>query len=304
MDFKELTYVLAIAEHNSITKAAKSLYLSQPTLTKFLQQLEDNLGQRLFDRVGKKLIPTYAGDRYIARASEILAIKRDLQQELSDIAKDRTGRLRIGFSSIRTSDILLHVVPAFMKQYPNIQLSFRELNAATYEHYLLSGELDLAFFNLPIDSPHISYQVLAYEEIILVAPADHPLAAKAQYRPGCRYPWIDLSWAKDDVFIMISNELRIYSIIQTLLNDAKISPKILFYTKNIDIACILASEGYGLAFSSEQHIKHSTFEHAPAIFSIGNPCTQRTFIAAMRKDSYLPNYAQAFINLVKENSCY
>ena len=58
-----MTYVLAIARHQSITKAANSLYLSQPTLTKFLQQLEASLGLRLFDRVGKRLVLTHAGER-------------------------------------------------------------------------------------------------------------------------------------------------------------------------------------------------------------------------------------------------
>lgn len=68
MDFKELTYVLALARHQSVTKAAQELYLTQPALTRFLQRLETSVGQPLFTRSGNRLIPTYAGEKYIERA--------------------------------------------------------------------------------------------------------------------------------------------------------------------------------------------------------------------------------------------
>ena len=70
MDFRELTYVMAIAKHKNITKAAESLYLTQPTLSKFLKALEEEVGQPLFRRLGNKYIPTYAGERYIERARD------------------------------------------------------------------------------------------------------------------------------------------------------------------------------------------------------------------------------------------
>ena len=183
-----MTYVLAIARHQSITKAANSLYLSQPTLTKFLQQLEASLGLRLFDRVGKRLVLTHAGERYVARATEIFAIKTDLDQELQDIAQGRTGTLRIGFSSVRGSEIILNVLPGFLKIHPKVLLKFREVDTSSFEAPLLAGDLDLAFFNLPIQSPNIDYQVVAYDEVILVARQDHPLTRLSRERPGCLYP--------------------------------------------------------------------------------------------------------------------
>lgn len=301
MDFKELTYVLAIAKYHSITKAADSLYLSQPTLTKFLQQLEASLDQRLFDRVGKRLVLTYAGERYVARATEILAIKSDLEQELRDIANARSGVLRIGFSSVRGSDIILNVIPSFVKKYPNVQLKFQEINVDSIEPLLLSGDLDLAFFNLPIQSPNIDYQFIAYEEVILVAQRDHFLTELAQNHSNCRYPWVDLRWTKGETFIMLSSELRLCSIVTSLFETAGITPNISFYTKNVEAACILASEGHGLTFSGEHHIKNTKFDHPPAKFSIGYPCTRRTFVAATRKGAYLPNYAQDLIEFVKNN---
>lgn len=304
MDFKEMTYVRAIAQHQSITKAANSLYLSQPTLTKFLQQLEAELGLKLFDRVGKRMVLTYAGERYIARANEIFSIKSDLDRELADISQGRTGTLHIGFASVRGSEIILGVLPTFLKLYPKVLLKFREVETNTFEGetLLLSGELDLAFNNLPLHSPNLDYQVVGYDEVILVSAPGHPLTRTARERTGCKYPWVDLSAARSESFILPSTELRLSAIVNRLFDTVGFFPNVSFYTKNIGAACVLAAEGYGLAFAGEQHITHTKFDRPPAIFSIGEPCTRRTFVAAFRKDAYLPEYAQHFIDLVRTGS--
>ena len=102
MDFKELTYVLALARHQSGTKAAQELYLTQPALTRFLQRLETSVGQPLFTRSGNRLIPTYAGEKYIERAQEILLLKKQLDAEMQDIVQVHRGQLRIGLSIFRS----------------------------------------------------------------------------------------------------------------------------------------------------------------------------------------------------------
>ena len=94
MDFRELSYVLAIAKYQNITKAANALYITQPTLSKFLQSLEDQLGQKLFRKLGHRFILTYAGERYVARAKEILELKKQLEYTPNiqpDVSKYKTG---------------------------------------------------------------------------------------------------------------------------------------------------------------------------------------------------------------------
>ena len=93
MDFRDLTYLLAIARQQNITRAAESLYLSQPTLSKFLKGLEGELGLPLFERLGNKYIPTYAGEQYIKKAKESLALKKELDQQMGDIIKNNEGYL-------------------------------------------------------------------------------------------------------------------------------------------------------------------------------------------------------------------
>lgn len=107
MDFRDLQYVLAIAKHLNITKAADTLYVTQPTLSKFLKGLEDDLGLRLFQKLGHTYMLTYAGERYVAKAEQILQLKKDLDLELADILKRNVGVLKVALPTMRCTYILL-----------------------------------------------------------------------------------------------------------------------------------------------------------------------------------------------------
>ena len=178
MDFKDLSYVLAIAKYQNITKAANALYITQPTLTKFLQNLESDLGQKLFRKLGHRFVLTYAGERYVAKATEILNLKKELDQEMGDIIKDNHGSLKIAFPTMRGTYMLPCTLPIFNSLYPNVQLNILESHSNQLESMILNGETDLAFFNLPIKSPDIDYEIISHEEVLLIMPDHHPLAEK------------------------------------------------------------------------------------------------------------------------------
>ena len=103
MDFRDLSYVLAIAKTQNITKAADSLYVTQPTLTKFLQNLEKEMGQKLFRKLGNRFVLTYAGERYVAKATEILNLKLILCQIL--IRPYKTKSLHIPYCTVKSGDL-------------------------------------------------------------------------------------------------------------------------------------------------------------------------------------------------------
>ena len=123
MDFRELSYVLAIAKYQNITKAAEALYVGQPTLSKFLISLENDLGLKLFRRSGNKYLLTYAGERYTRQAAEIMRLKNDLDVELSDILKRDVGTLNVAFANMRCTYMLPCALPAFEKLHPNVRIN-------------------------------------------------------------------------------------------------------------------------------------------------------------------------------------
>ena len=192
MDFKDLSYVIAIAKTQNITKAADMLYVTQPTLTKFLQNLEREMGQKLFKKLGNRFVLTYAGERYVAKATEILNLKKELDQEMGDIIRQNAGLLKIAFPTMRGTYMLPCTLPIFRSLYPHVRLEIREAHSSLLEGMLSNGDADLAFFNLPVKSPDIDYQIISHEEVVLVLGNDHPLKNKGIKKEGCKYPWLDL----------------------------------------------------------------------------------------------------------------
>lgn len=155
MDFRELQYVVTIAKHQSVSKAAQELYVSQPTLSKFVQNLEKELGQPLFKRLGNKFALTYAGERYVERARDLLISKKELDEEMADIMKNDRGELKIAFPIMRGTYMLPCTLPVFAREYPNVRVRVQEANSDQLEEMLLDGSIDLAFFTLPIRNANI-----------------------------------------------------------------------------------------------------------------------------------------------------
>lgn len=300
MDFKELNYIIAIARYQNITKAADSLYITQPTLTKFLQQQERSLGQKLFKKLGNRFVPTYAGERYVARAKEMLNIKKELDHEMGDIARNNEGALKIAFPTMRGTYMLPCTLPIFHSLYPNVKLDIMEAHSNLLEGMILNGDTDLAFFNLPVKSQDIDWDIISHEEVLLVLSASHPLAGAGVVRQGCKYPWMDISLLEQEAFILQTPGQRTRQTVDILLKNCGFTPYIKLQTGNIQASVELASKGYGACFVTETHLKHIGLESKLAYFSVGDPCTTVDFVAAFRRGSYIPYHAQEYIKIVRD----
>lgn len=299
MQFRELEYVIAIAKHQGIGRAANELYVTQPTLSKFVQNLHESLGQPLFKKIGNKFLLTYAGERYVDVAKSILESKKRLDCELSEIIQDEIGELRIAFRMCGGINILPKVVSLFWKQYPRMKISIREDSTSNIEKNLINGEVDLAFVTSPIQHPSIFYEPLSTEEILLVMSINHPLAGSGIIRKGYRYPWFDLRLASQEKFILQQPSQKTRQIADHLFRDYGIKPNTILTVNNIEISVQLASEGYGLAFAGEVPLAQIKTRKDLVLFSIGTPKTESTFTVAYKNDVILSKYMKSFISLVK-----
>lgn len=301
MDFKELSYILAMAEHQNVTKAANSLYLSQPTLTKFIQNLEKNLGQKLFRRVGNKFLLTYAGERYIEHGKEILLIKKELDNELADIKKSHVGRLNVAIPAVRGTYILPSTLPRFKELYPQLEINIREGYADQIERLVLSGETDLAFFNMANPHSDITYEVMGEEELLMVMSNKNPLVAQATKRDGAKHLWMDIHLCKEELFILQNAYQRTGQIVELNLKNKEISPIKPMIISNMRAAAKLVAENYGIAFVCDTHLNFMDL-HDVSYFSWGDPCVLVDFVAAYRRDSYLSFHAKEYMNLLRKVS--
>lgn len=296
MDFRELSYVVGIAKYQNITKAAEALYISQPNLSKFLSSLENNLGIKLFKRVDKKYFPTYAGERYLSYAKNILEAKASLDAEISDIIKKEIGVLNIGLPNMRCTFMLPKTLPPFNKKYPNVKVNIFEGTSATIDQKLLDAEIDLAFYSKPYKlNPHIEYKTIANEELLICTCKDHPVKKSARDNPASPHKKIDLEAIKNERLILLSPEQRTGQISRWYLQQNNISLGNSITTNNMPAVISLTEQGWGVSFIFESHLRWHSPVPKIETFSFGEPRVTSDFVAAFRKGSYLSNYARDFI---------
>lgn len=300
MDFRELNYVLAIAEHQNITKAAEALYVSQPTLSKFLIALENDLGLKLFRRLGNKYVLTYAGERYVDYAARIRRQKADLDVELADILKNDVGVLNLAFARMRCTYMLPGTLPEFRRLYPNVKVNLYEGNSDENDRRLLEGQVDVAFYSRPAtESTMLCYEPLDEEELLIITCKGHPIGRFAQQNPG-GWPILDPVLLEKETVILMQPEQRTRQITDALFQERKLRFEDTVYTSNLPAIMGLVARGYGVSFLFEPHLRHRAERFELDCYSIGQGRVVSEFVAAYRKGSYLSSYARDYIKLVQE----
>ncbi|WP_122641187.1 LysR family transcriptional regulator [Romboutsia sp. Marseille-P6047] len=299
-EFKELEYVISVAKHQNITKAAEELYISQPSLSKYIKKLEMVLGVSLFSKVGNRFILTYAGEMYLRNAQNILLIKNKITAEIDDIRKINKGRFNLSIPSTRGSYLIPETLPKFKEMYPNVEINLFENSSSEAEKLLLNGEADIAIFNHHTEHPDLEYKVIGVEELILAVSPDNPLANMGEKKLNCKYDWIDIKLFKNENFILNFPYQRTGKMAEKIFKSANFEPNAVLRTRSMECAVRLTLSNYGVCFVSDNYLKYMNLLTKPKYFSIGYPTTTFKLVVAYRKGSYLPRYIKDYIDIVKD----
>lgn len=170
MNFKQLTYFIAVAEELHFGRAAERLDMAQPPLSRQIKQIEEELGAILFNRGRSSITMTQAGERLLERGKSILAQLEDTQLEVRRLGQGAEGRLRIGFVGSATFGILPNIIRSYRANYPEVNLSLMPMNNAELHRSLVSRELDVVFARPTLKDPEFLSKHLIEEKLILALP--------------------------------------------------------------------------------------------------------------------------------------
>lgn len=287
MDFKELEYLVQIAHYKNITKAAQKLGITQPSLSRFLIQLEKNLQLKLFSKVGNQLQLTYTGKCYLETAKQILDTKNQLDNKLKDLVALKEGEICIGTTPTRGQYILPNILPAFRKKYPNYNIKIYEENVETLEELLLNGTIHIALFTTT-DKEYSAFEMkkICQEEILLCLSSNSPYAKQGVWRKEFRYPWIELRKLQDELFLVLDPKLRLGQCAIKLFEKLGIAPKTIRLS-NLETAVILAAEDFGVCLCSDICVPFCKTTNRPLFFSVGEKDFHWDFVVAWRKNAYV-----------------
>ncbi|WP_040979474.1 LysR family transcriptional regulator [Oceanobacillus jeddahense] len=303
MLFKNFEYFLTIVEEEGLSKAAKKLYISQPSLSKYLKRLEENLGVELFDRNASPLKLNYTGERYYQYILQIMTLEKQLQKEFSEIQSSNRGKIRFGLAIWRGTSLLPEILPFFTTTHPNIEIDITEGKSNFLIRELLNEKIDFAVMNLPtdMDFSKLTYDTLMEEEILLVGNKDHPLVKKTKSKADNlkKYPTIDISILEPELFIITKPGQNLTSAILHHFSKKHFEPKNLLETENLTTAINLVSAGMGFTFMPEGGLKGKQLPNNIEVFTLNDASLIWPLAVVYKKDTYITNISKLFIDSLK-----
>ncbi len=221
MDIKHMRYFAAIVQHGSMTEASNQLYISQPTISKAIHDVETELGMQLFDRNRRKFVLTDAGKVFYDQCEEILRRHSELKNDLKNMVGMRQGEIKIGLPPIMDVGRLMGIVKDFHELYPEITFQLIESGSGTIETRLRQDAIDIGITVLPTEGEDFDAFNFLTEPMKLVVHKDHRLADETS---------IDLKALKEEHFIMFNEDFYLNEIITSACKNAGFTPKVVSNT--------------------------------------------------------------------------
>ncbi|TYR79849.1 LysR family transcriptional regulator [Priestia megaterium] len=288
MDVRHLHYFTEVARHRNFTRASEVLHISQPSLSKMVKSLEEELGTTLLDRSAKKIELTDAGMIVYEQAESILSSLHDLSNSLYDLMHLKKGTIKIGIPPIIGTLFFPSIIKSFREKYPDIQLQLIEYGAKKMQKIVEQGAVDVGVVLLPVDEDIFSATPLAKETLQLVVHKSHPFA---------NHSTISLKELKDEIFISFHEDFTMYEMVYNECLKSGFEPNIAYKSSQWDFIGEMVAANLGIALFPYSLCEKLDLEHVKVIHLENAIPWELALIA--KKDRYISYATQAFIDHIK-----
>ncbi|WP_187170334.1 LysR family transcriptional regulator [Salidesulfovibrio onnuriiensis] len=236
MEFRHLKTFSVVARHLNFTRASVELHYAQSSVSAQIQALEDDLGVKLFDRIGKRIVLTEAGERLWGYARRMLDMTEEIRAEVAESGEAR-GSLTMRVPETLSAFHLVPVLEEFHKEYPRVRVTFIPCDDSGLREELNTGAIDLAFLMTDdVTMDHVNVRMLGTERLVLAASPGHRLAGLSEVRPE------DM---EGETRLMCRADCRYRKPFEALLRDGGVSTDLLqFSNLRVLKACLDRAMGF------------------------------------------------------------
>lgn len=292
MNSNILRYIITVAEEKSFTKAAKKLYIAQPSLSQIIRNEEKKLGIILFDRNCSPIELTDAGHEYVLWARQMISIQENMERRLQDYSSNGISVLKIGILPEFSAFILPAPLKAFREKNSNICVQIRELSSNDLQNSLENSELDFIVGLTHPDTFKYSSEPLYDEQIVLAATPDFIPENRVNSE-------VDLADFSDAPFVMMEEGQFLYKVTHDLCKRCGFVPKTVVECYNLETAMHMVKAGVGIAIIPDLMASLVVGLH---YYHIKGLTPQSQISVVYNRDRCLTREVKELIELIKNNA--
>jgi len=280
MELHQLQYVMVVAKHQSFTRAAEEICLSQPSLSQQITKLEEELGVKLFERNTRNVSLTSAGQIFLEHAERILAEIEQIHRSMQEHTGLLKGKFIIGVTPVIGKLKLSALITSFQRTHTGLDIHVIEGGSCVLFEQLFLSKIDVAILTPPInqDTSSVNFYPLIDDELVLVTHSSHPFTIKGI---------INLAEASSEKIIFPNNTTGSYSITMQACHNAGFEPQIVCECSQVETVMDLIRNRVGVALFSSR-IAYSNTNPEISIVQLTNPSHKPTVLAIRKRPHQLP----------------
>jgi DNA-binding transcriptional LysR family regulator len=292
MDYDQLASFLEVAKLNSFSRAAEKIYRTQPAISAQVRLLEQECGEKLFDRSGKKVQMTPAGEILKRYAEKLLGLQKEALQAIAELNQTPRGKLYIGANEATCLYVLPKTFAKFKQLYPLVQISIYRNFSHKIVQKVQEGAVDLGIVTLPQSAPNMEVISVFKDEVQVVVPKTHALAKNRSVTVEelAQYPLI----------LPKTGHTRV--VIDRLLRDFRDRLQISMELASVETQKKFVGAGLGISLISRAYAQSDVAAGILKLIPLAGQKLFRELGLIYRRDRYLSLPAKVFLEVVREST--
>ncbi|MDO4535064.1 MAG: LysR substrate-binding domain-containing protein [Clostridium perfringens] len=286
MNFRRLEIFYETAKSLSMTEAGKILYISQPSVSQAIKELEEEIDSKLFDRIGKRLYLTHEGEVFLIYVRRILNLYEEGNKILREINDGDKGKIYLGASSTIGTYILPEIMKDYCNDFKNIDISLNIANTESIENLVLNNKVDFGFIEGKLKSDEIIKTLIWEDEIVFICSKDHEFG---------NLDIVDESRIKNEKLIVREKGSGSRDTVNNYLDKNHIKYNIAMELGNSEAIIRTVKNGLGIGCISSKCIENTKINDEINIFRLKNHCIERKLYLIIHKDKFVSKNMKNFI---------
>ncbi len=289
IELRHLRYFLAVAEELNFGRAAESLNITQPSLSRQIQNLEKELGIILFERNPRQIKLTAPGQIFLTEAEQILLRFDQAIRIIKRANRGEIGQLTVGFQGSSVYDIIPISIKVFRERFPEVEIIMQHMTTSEQLIALSENNLDVGFVTPPITDANLELEILLQEPLVLALPENHPLAAHSE---------ISITALANEPLILASRDrgCGLHEQIFDIYQKAGLHPNVVCAAREMQVMLGFVAAGMGISLLPS-HVKN--FQRTGVVYRTLNPEAPITALGIAWKPENITPILLAFLEIIR-----